>query len=112
MNRNQKVVGIICTLALVAMCIYPPFSTYREPGVKLSRGYSFIWNPPSGPPKEILPKQSVLDGNNLPAGQPEGPVVWEESGGKATIDFSTLLIQCLIIVAVRVLAQYALKDSR
>jgi hypothetical protein len=111
-NRNQKIVGIICTLALVAMCIYPPFSTTREPGVKLSRGYSFIWDPPSGPSGEILPKQSVLDGNNLPAGRPEGPVVVEESGGKARIDFSTLLIQCLIIVTVRVLAQYALKDSQ
>jgi len=94
------------------MCIYPPFSTYREPGVKLGRGYSLIWNPPNDPSKEILPKQSVLDGNNLPAGHPEGSVVLEESGGKATIDFSTLLIQCLIIVAVRVLAQYALKERR
>ena len=112
MNREQKVGGIICTLALVAMFIYPPFATHREDGVKLGRGYSFIWNPPSGPSKKILPKQSVLDRNNLPAGQAEGQAVLEESGGKASIDFSTLLIQCLIIVTVRVLALFASKDSQ
>ena len=111
MNRNQKIVGIICTLALVAMLIYPPFATYRGPGVKFGKGYSFIWNPPSGSSKEIIQKSSPSDGKTFLTKKPKIPVVMKKPGDKASIDVTTLLIQYLIIIIVRVLALYSLKDS-
>ena len=110
MNRSQKFVGISCTIALVAMLIYPPFATYHWPGVKFSKGYSFIWKPPSIPSNEFLQKPIPAGGKTFQNQKPEISAVLEKPADKASIDVSTLFIQILIIVAVRVLAMYALKD--
>jgi hypothetical protein len=111
MNRNQKIVGIICTLALVLMLIYPPYTTYRWPGFKFSMGYSFIWNPPSIPSNEFIQRLIPIGSKILFTQKPEIAVVLKNPVEEASIDFSTLFMQLLIVVSVRVLAIYALKDG-
>lgn len=111
MNRNQKIVGIICTLALVLMLIYPPYKTYRWPGFKFSMGYSFIWNPPSIPSNELIQRPIPSGSKILFTQRPEIAVVLKNPVEEASIDFSTLFMQLLIVVSVRVLSIYALKDG-
>jgi hypothetical protein len=82
MNNKQKKVLMAVIAVVVAMLLFPPFHFVAVTGVKLNKGYDFLFSPPT-----------------------------LSSGIRCSVDVGMLLTQWLVVLIVGGIAFFMLKDS-
>ena len=82
MNNKQKKVLMAVIAVVVAMLLFPPFHFIAATGIKLNKGYNFLFSPPT-----------------------------LSNGIQCSVDVGMLLTQWLVVLIVGGIAFFMLKDS-